>query len=76
MQELEVYSMIGTEGFTRLVAAFYQQVPQDDLLGPMSEQRQCSDERDIRRQREEKSSRDYGCQTFCLLSALFELNRQ
>ena len=35
MQELEVYSTIGTEGFTRLVAAFYRQVPQDDLLGPM-----------------------------------------
>jgi hemoglobin len=35
MQELEVYSMIGREGFTRLVAAFYRQVPQDDLLGPM-----------------------------------------
>ena len=35
MQELEVYSMIGAEGFTRLVAAFYRQVPQDDLLGPM-----------------------------------------
>jgi hypothetical protein len=25
MQELEVYSMIGTEGFTRLVAAFYRE---------------------------------------------------
>jgi hemoglobin len=35
MQEVEVYSMIGAEGFTRLVAAFYRQVPQDDLLGPM-----------------------------------------
>jgi hemoglobin len=35
MQEVEVYSMIGMEGFTRLVAAFYRQVPQDDLLGPM-----------------------------------------
>jgi len=35
MQELELYSMIGTKGFTRLVAAFYRQVPQDDLLGPM-----------------------------------------
>ena len=35
MQELEVYSVIGAEGFTRLVAAFYRQVPQDDLLGPM-----------------------------------------
>jgi hemoglobin len=35
VQELEVYSMIGADGFTRLVAAFYRQVPQDDLLGPM-----------------------------------------
>ena len=35
MQELNVYSEIGVEGFTRLVAAFYRQVPQDDLLGPM-----------------------------------------
>ena len=35
MKELEVYSMIGTQGFTRLVAAFYRQVRQDDVLGPM-----------------------------------------
>ncbi len=35
MQELEVYSAIGAEGFRRLVAAFYQQVPQDEILGPM-----------------------------------------
>ena len=35
MQELDVYSVIGEEGFTRLVAAFYRQIPQDDLLGPM-----------------------------------------
>jgi hemoglobin len=35
MQEVEVYSVIGAEGFTRLVAAFYRRVPQDDLLGPM-----------------------------------------
>jgi truncated hemoglobin YjbI len=35
MLELEVYSTIGAEGFARLVAAFYRQVPQDDLLGPM-----------------------------------------
>jgi hemoglobin len=33
--ELEIYSMIGAEGFGRLVAAFYRQVPQDDLLGPI-----------------------------------------
>ena len=35
MQELDVYSVIGAEGFTRLVAAFYRQVPQDDLLRSM-----------------------------------------
>jgi hypothetical protein len=35
MPELEIHSMIGAEGFARLVAAFYRQVPQDDLLGPM-----------------------------------------
>jgi hemoglobin len=35
MHEFEIYSTIGTEGFTRLVGAFYRQVPQDDLLGPM-----------------------------------------
>ena len=28
MPELEIYSMIGAEGFARLVAAFYRQVPQ------------------------------------------------
>lgn len=27
--------MIGEEGFRRLVAAFYRQVPEDDILGPM-----------------------------------------
>src|SRR5271154_964393 len=35
MQELEIYSTIGAKGFARLVAAFYRQVPQDDLLAPM-----------------------------------------
>jgi truncated hemoglobin YjbI len=35
MPELEIYSMIGAEGFGRLVAAFYRQVPQDDRLGPI-----------------------------------------
>ena len=35
MDELEVYSTIGEEGFTRLVAAFYRQVPEDDILGRM-----------------------------------------
>jgi hemoglobin len=35
VQEHEVYSAIGHEGFERLVAAFYRQVPEDDLLGPL-----------------------------------------
>ena len=35
MDESEVYAEIGEDGFARLVAAFYRQVPQDDLLGPM-----------------------------------------
>jgi len=30
-----VYELIGEEGFTRLVAAFYQQIPVDDILGNM-----------------------------------------
>jgi hemoglobin len=35
MQESEIYSAIGMEGFSRLVAAFYRQIPEDDILGPM-----------------------------------------
>ncbi len=35
MQENEVYAAIGSEGFSRLVAAFYRQVPADDILGPL-----------------------------------------
>jgi hemoglobin len=35
VEEHEVYPIIGSEGFERLVAAFYQQVPADDILGPM-----------------------------------------
>jgi hemoglobin len=31
----EVYGAIGEDGFRRLVAAFYRQVPGDDILGPM-----------------------------------------
>jgi hemoglobin len=38
MPELETYSRIGAEGFARLVAAFYRQVPQDELLGPIYRQ--------------------------------------
>jgi hemoglobin len=35
MDETEIYSLIGEEGFARLIAAFYRQVPQDDILGKM-----------------------------------------
>jgi len=35
MDEMEVFSTVGEEGFARLIAAFYHQVPNDDLLGPM-----------------------------------------
>lgn len=30
-----IYEIIGEDGFTRLVAAFYRQIPGDDILGPM-----------------------------------------
>lgn len=35
MNETEIYSLIGEEGFLRLVGAFYRQVPHDDILGKM-----------------------------------------
>jgi hemoglobin len=35
MNEDQICSLIGEEGFARLVAAFYRQVYDDDILGPM-----------------------------------------
>ena len=35
MEENELYAAIGEDGFRRLVANFYKQVPGDDILGPM-----------------------------------------
>jgi len=35
VREADVYALIGEAGLTRLVAAFYRRVPQDDILGPM-----------------------------------------
>jgi hemoglobin len=35
VQEVDVFSLVGEEGFSRLVAAFYRRVPHDDILGPM-----------------------------------------
>ncbi|SRR5947207_10274015 len=34
-EKADLYSIIGEEGFAGLVAAFYRQIPQDDLLGVM-----------------------------------------
>jgi hemoglobin len=35
VEEYEIYSAIGHDGFERLVAAFYRQIPGDDILGPL-----------------------------------------
>jgi hemoglobin len=35
--DTRIYSVIGEEGFTRLVAAFYKRIPTDPILGPMYE---------------------------------------
>lgn len=42
MEEHEVYAAIGDEGFERLIAAFYKQIPNDDILGPMYRGRDLS----------------------------------
>jgi len=31
----QIYHLIGDEGVTRLISAFYRQVPQDEMLAPM-----------------------------------------
>lgn len=35
MQEQDIYSEVGEDGFRRLAAAFYSRVPHDDILGPI-----------------------------------------
>ncbi len=35
MTEEQIYPAIGEEGFRKVVAAFYRQVPGDSILGPM-----------------------------------------
>jgi hemoglobin len=35
VEEQEVYSAIGEDGFRRLISAFYRRVPADEVLGPM-----------------------------------------
>ena len=47
MNESQIFPLIGEEGFTRLVAAFYRQVFDDDIVGPMypEEDREGSERR-------------------------------
>ena len=35
MNDQDIFPLIGEDGFRRLIAAFYRQVPGDNLLGPM-----------------------------------------
>jgi hemoglobin len=35
VEETDIYAAIGEDGFRRLIAAFYRQVPGDEILGPM-----------------------------------------
>jgi hemoglobin len=35
MEETSIFPLIGEEGFARLTAAFYRQVPDDDILSAM-----------------------------------------
>jgi hemoglobin len=35
MDDQDIYGVIGEEGFARLAASFYAQVPRDEVLGPM-----------------------------------------
>ena len=35
MDDQDIYKVIGEEGFTRLIAAFYRQVPGDEILAAM-----------------------------------------
>ncbi len=35
LTENDIFARIGADGITKLVAGFYRQIPDDDLLGPM-----------------------------------------
>jgi hemoglobin len=50
VEEANVYTAIGEEGFTRLVTAFYKQIPGDDILGPMYPSKDLSGAEDRLRQ--------------------------
>jgi hemoglobin len=40
--DTQLYESIGEDSFTRLVAAFYRQIPTDDILGPLYRNRDLS----------------------------------
>lgn len=35
LTESDLFALIGADGITRLVAGFYRQIPDDDVVGPM-----------------------------------------
>lgn len=35
MDEAVIYTILGEQGFTKMVAAFYKRIKTDDLIGPM-----------------------------------------
>jgi len=35
LDDIDIFDAIGEDGFARLVAAFYRQIPDDPILGPM-----------------------------------------
>jgi hemoglobin len=35
VEDHQIYSAIGEEGFARLIGGFYRRIPEDDILGPM-----------------------------------------
>jgi hemoglobin len=41
--DTQIYDIIGDDGFTRLLAAFYRRVPGDEILGPMYAGRDLAD---------------------------------
>lgn len=47
MNNENIYALIGEDGFSRLVSAFYRQVPQDEILGAMypEQERKAAEQR-------------------------------
>ena len=35
LDDQDIFGLIGEDGFTRLTAAFYRRIPDDEILGPM-----------------------------------------